>query len=178
LVAVRKFGASGGSSIWVTDLSRKSPSPITFGRNDVSPVWSPSGKHIAFFRLVGKNAGVHIVDWPDASKDQFLKGAVDAPTSWSLDERYLLLGRQTGRMILFALDGSHQQIPVGSRNGRSRQGQISPNGKLIAFSSNESGRNEIYVQPMQPATGYKKVSINGGLCAYRKLHLVVRVSPV
>jgi hypothetical protein len=164
LVAVVKLGASGGRSIWVTDLSRKSPSPITFGRNDVTPgVWSPSGKRLAFFRVVGKDVGVHIVDWPDASKDQFLKGAVDAPTSWSLDEKYLLLGRQAGRMILFALDGSQQQIPVGSRNGKSRQGQISPNGKFIAFTSNESGRNEIYVQPMQPATGYKKVSINGGL---------------
>jgi hypothetical protein len=66
-------------------------------------------------------------------------------------------------MILFALDGSQKPIPVGSRKGRSGQGQISPNGKFIAFTSNESGRNEIYVQAMPPATGYQKVSINGGL---------------
>jgi hypothetical protein len=65
-------------------------------------------------------------------------------------------------MILFALDGSQKLIPVGSRNGSSRQGRISPNGQFIAFTSNESGRDEIYVQPMPPATGYQKVSINGG----------------
>jgi hypothetical protein len=65
-------------------------------------------------------------------------------------------------MILFALDGSEKPIPVGSRNGASGQGQISSKGKLIAFTSNESGRNEIYVQPMPPATEYPKVSINGG----------------
>src|SRR5215471_2961958 len=40
LLAVRKFGALG-RSIWVTDLARKSPTRVTFGRNDVSPVWSP-----------------------------------------------------------------------------------------------------------------------------------------
>jgi hypothetical protein len=58
--------------------------------------------------------------------------------------------------------GSQKPIPVGSQNGGSRQGRISPNGKFIAFTSNESGRNEIYVEPMPPATGYQKVSINGG----------------
>ena len=66
------------------------------------------------------------------------------------------------RMTLFALDGSQKPIPVGSRNGASHQGRISPDGKFIAFTSTESGRLEIYVQPIPPATGYKKVSINGG----------------
>jgi dipeptidyl aminopeptidase/acylaminoacyl peptidase len=78
LVAVRKFGASG-RSIWVTNLTRISSSPITFGRNDVSPAWSPRGKRLAFFRVVGNDAGVHIVDVTDASKDQFYKGAIDSP---------------------------------------------------------------------------------------------------
>jgi Tol biopolymer transport system component len=44
-------------------------------------------------------------------------------------------------MFLFALDGSQKPIPVGSPNGNSRQGQISPNGKFIAFTSNESGQD-------------------------------------
>jgi Tol biopolymer transport system component len=161
LVAVRKFGAPG-RTIWVTDLARKSPTRVTFGRNDTSPVWSPGGKRLAFFRLVGKDVGVHIVDVADASKDQFLKGTVDAPTSWSPDEKYLLLGARTGQMILFALDGSQKPIPVGSRNGSSRQGRISPNGRFISFTSNESGQDEIYVQAMPPGTLQKKVSINGG----------------
>src|SRR5262249_24949731 len=72
----------------------------------------------AFLRNGGKDAGVHIVDVTDTSKDQFLKGGtVDAPTSWSPDEKYLLLGAGSGGMILFALDGSQKQISVGSRNG-------------------------------------------------------------
>jgi Tol biopolymer transport system component len=50
-------------------------------------------------------------------------------------------------MNLFALDGSQKLIPVGSRNGGYRLGSagISPDGKSIAFTSNESGRDEIYV---------------------------------
>src|SRR5215468_3178627 len=85
LVAVSRVGASG-TSIWVTDLARKSSSPITFGRGDVSPVWSPRGKRLAFQRR-GKDAGVHIVDVTDASKDQLLEGAVGGPMSWSPDEK-------------------------------------------------------------------------------------------
>ena len=65
-------------------------------------------------------------------------------------------------MFLVALDGSQKPIPVGSRNGGSSQGQISPNGKFIAFTSNESGRDEIYVQAVPPAPRYKNLSINGG----------------
>jgi Tol biopolymer transport system component len=146
----------------VTDLARKSPSPVTFGRNDVSPAWSPRGNHLAFLRFGGKDAGVHIVDVTDASKDQFFQGNVGAPTSWSPDEKYLLLQSRTGEMILFALDGSQKAIPVGSRNGSAREGRISPDGKFIGFTSNASGRGEIWVQPMPPVTGQTKVSINGG----------------
>jgi hypothetical protein len=65
-------------------------------------------------------------------------------------------------MTLFALDGSQKPIPVGSRKGSSSQGRISPKGKFIAFTSNESGRDEIYVQAMPPATVYRNLSINGG----------------
>jgi hypothetical protein len=79
LVAVRKFDASGGGNIWVTDLARKFSSPITFGRNDVRPVWSPNGKRVAFFRVVGKNVGLHIVDVTDGSKDQFFPATIDLP---------------------------------------------------------------------------------------------------
>jgi len=160
LVAVHK-SASGG--IWVTDLARKSMSPITFGWNDVAPVWSPTSKRLAFLRVAGKDAGVHIVDVTDASKDQFFEGTTGhGPHSWSPDEKYLLLQSRTGRMTLFALDGSQKPIPVGSRNGISRQGRISPDGKFIAFTSSESGRAEIYVQAMPPGTWQQRVSINGG----------------
>jgi len=40
-------------------------------------------KRLAFFRVVGEDVGVHIVDVKDASKDLFLKGTIDAPASWS-----------------------------------------------------------------------------------------------
>jgi hypothetical protein len=164
LAAVSRIGAAGGRNIWVTDLTRNSSSPITFGQHDCCPAWSPSGKRLAFLRVVGKDPGVHIVDVTDASKDELLKGAHNAPFSWSPDEKYLLLQSQTGRiLILFALDGSQKQIPVGSRNrGFGLGSGISPDGKFIAFTSNESGRDEIYVQAMPPSTGQWRVSINGG----------------
>ena len=82
------------------------------------------------------------------------------PTSWSSNGEHLL-GSSGNRVVLLPLSGDQKSIPVGSPNGNPGQGQFSPDGKFIVFYSDESGRAEIYVQPMPPASGQWKISING-----------------
>ena len=74
-----------------------------------------------------------------------------APVDWSRDGRYVLYrspGKTTG-FDLWALpmDGDRKPFPVVQTNFEERDGQFSPDGKWIAYQSNESGRVEIYVQP-------------------------------
>ena len=160
-VVMTRAGSSGNVDIWVTDLARKSPTRITFDPGlHVSPVWSPDGRRLAFLNL-GIQPGTRIVDANDSAKSQPL-GVAMGPSSWSPDGQYLLGTDPNGPMILAPLTGNGKPVPAGSPNGNSFQGHISPDGKYIAFTSDQSGRNEVYVQPMPPGTGQSKVSINGG----------------
>ncbi|MBZ5580046.1 MAG: protein kinase [Acidobacteriia bacterium] len=157
-VAVGRIDSSGTENLWVTDLARKSAVRLTFeaGRN-FSPVWSPDGKRLALVCACAK-PGLRVIDADGSARPEPAPAGRMAPTSWSPDGRYLLAS-----MALVPLTGDAKPIPVGSRNGRSGQGRFSPDGRYIAFTSRESGRAEIYVQPVPPATGQTKISINGGL---------------
>jgi Tol biopolymer transport system component len=165
-VAVRRTTPSQrGQYIWKTDLARKSSQRLTFGADnlrDLSPVWSPDSNDVAFLHLgYGKDSGVYLVDTKDTSKSQLVQNRIEEPKSWSPDGKYLLL-ESRGGLSLLPLTGDRKPIPVGSRNGRSYDGRISPDGKFIAFTTDESGRNQVYVQRMPPDIEQKTVSISGG----------------
>jgi Tol biopolymer transport system component len=88
-------------------------------------------------------------------------------TDWSRDGRFLLYRSndpQTDWDIwAMPLDGDRHPFPVVRTKFEERDGQFSPDGKWIAYQSNESGRFEIYVQPF-PGPGAKlRASINGGV---------------
>src|SRR5207247_1060925 len=60
------------------------------------------------------------------------------------------------------LKGDRKPFPVARTNFDEREGQFSPDGKWVAYESNESGRFEIYVQPFPGPGGKFQVSTNGG----------------
>jgi Tol biopolymer transport system component len=126
-------------------------------------VWSRDGR-IAFRRQAGgKDDGVYIVDTKDNSKNQLVYQGAPTVSSWSQDGKYLLLTSQPGRINLLPLSGEQKLIPIGSPHGRSFAGRISPKNKFIAFTSDQNGRPEIWVQPMPPDTGQTlPVSFGGG----------------
>jgi Tol biopolymer transport system component len=162
-VAMSRTDASGNEDVWVTDLVRRSSTRLTFDPgSDFSPVWSPDGKRLAFLSL-GSPQGIHVVDANDGAKQQLLIAPrTMAPSSSSPDGKYLLAAFLSGKMTLVPLTGNGKPMPFGSANGNSSQGRFSADGRYIAFTSDQSGRNEVYVQPMPPATGQWKVSIEGG----------------
>jgi Tol biopolymer transport system component len=87
-------------------------------------------------------------------------------TDWSRDGRFLLYRSNDSKtdwdIWAMPLDGDRKPFPVVRTKFEERDGQFSPDGKWIAYQSNESGRFEIYVQPFPGPGAKSRVSINGG----------------
>ena len=155
--------------IWLLDLGRGVFSRFTFDAGvDDGPVWSPDSRQIAFR---SNRKGVYDMYVKSAigpgSEELLLASAQDKnPTDWSPDGRFLLYYNtdpKTGNDI-WALprDGDRKPFPVVQTNFEERDEQFSPDGKWIAYQSNESGRFEIYIQPFPGPGGQAQVSTNGG----------------
>src|ERR1043166_8336253 len=89
-----------------------------------------------------------------------------APTDWSSDGRFLLFRRidpQTGQDLwVVSIVGDKKPFPFLKTPFDERDGQFSPDGKWIAYQSNESGRFEVYVRPFPDPGESFQISTNGG----------------
>src|SRR5262249_46922035 len=88
------------------------------------------------------------------------------PLDWSPDGRFLLYADQdpkTGfKVWALAMDGDRKPFPVAGTNFVEDMAQFSPDGKWVAYQSNESGRYEIYIQPFPGPGSRAQVSTDGG----------------
>jgi serine/threonine protein kinase/Tol biopolymer transport system component len=144
--------------LWLTDLSRGTSTRFTFGSSyTVGGAWSPDGSQIIFtsyrdgqYNLYRKRA--------NGLKDEelLLRASSDRklPTDWSRDGRFLIydvLSSQTkGDIWVLPLDGNKKPFVFLGTEFYEQDGRFSPDGHLIAYASNESGRDEIYVRTFSP----------------------------
>jgi eukaryotic-like serine/threonine-protein kinase len=166
---------NGRADIWISDLTRGATTRLTFEEgNKYGPIWSPDGSRIAF---QSDPKGVFDLYWKSATgagTEELLLSTPQSktPTDWSPDGRFLLYrsGDSASGYDLWALpiNGERKPFPVIQTNFEERDGQFSPDGKWIAYQSDESGRFEIYLQPFagpdepQKPGGKWQVSSNGG----------------
>lgn len=173
-IAMGRFDVqSGGSDIWLFDISRGVSSRFTFDSAlELAPLWAPDGKSIAF---ASNRAGVWDVyerhlDRPngaDAAADRRLLESTTNkyPQDWSPDGGWLLYTRwdaETGEDLWLMRADSGETRPFLQAEFDQREAQFSPDGRWVAYASNESGRHEIYVRPFGGGIGQWKVSIDGG----------------
>jgi len=170
-VALGLSGGTGeGQDLWVRDLARNITSRLTFDKgNDINPVWSPEGTRIAFasdrrppYRsYVRLASGVGGEDTLSAAP---LSPA--GPTDWSPDGVSLIL-RQRGQQgqwdVVTLQPGPAAQSSLFAAAPYSETwGKYSPDGRWIAYSSDESGTPQVYVRMADGSGGKWQVSIDGG----------------
>jgi len=167
------------AALWVYDLTRNTRTRLTFGNENYShPVWSPDGSQIAYTQGGGaaNDAGHRILSKASngtGQEKQLLSldpttGMQQALCDWSPDGRYLMF--RTGTSLtgdgfdlwILPLFGDRKSFPYITGPGDQLYAQFSPDGRWVAYTSSETGRNEVYVAPF-PRTGAKwQVSQNGG----------------
>jgi Tol biopolymer transport system component len=142
-----------------------------------SAIWSPDGTRIVFSSDRGGFSNLYVKPATGAGPEQLMPIeapqdvsarllAGQSPSDWSLDGRYLLYRTQSAKtrydLWAWPLDGSTKSFPIAQTDADDRDGAFSPDGKWVAFESDESGRFEIYVQRF-PGPGTKwPISTNGG----------------
>ena len=141
---------------------------------EAGPVWSPDSSKVLYrsnrsgrVRLYLRDVGSQRDDAIFGSEEQVAAhgGAFNTvPTSWSPDESQAVyaVARTTGYdLFAFAISGSAKAYPLVSTPFNDLQGRISPDGKWLAFASDETGRFEAYVQRFPEGYGRQQVSSGG-----------------
>jgi Tol biopolymer transport system component len=163
IVVGRNIGSAW--DLWLIDLARGVTRRLTSDPAlDANGVWSPDGSRIAFFSA-RNGGGIYTKSVTGTEREDVLLESA-GPLDWSPDGRFLLYGEEkptTGSdLSALPMAGGGTPVPVAQSRFNERDGQFSPDGKWIAYGSDESGRSEIYVQPF-PGPGNKtQVSTAGG----------------
>ncbi|HEY4362904.1 MAG TPA: protein kinase [Bryobacteraceae bacterium] len=178
-VAVRDTPSGQNGDIWLIEFARGIRTRLTFRQSPGSiPVWSPDGKNIIFSAgTTGLEAIYEKASSGAGEERQLLKtpGETLIPASWSRDGSFLLyvVSDQKSHSNIWLLPiespgaGERKPVLLLATGFNSSWPQFSPDGRWIAYNSNESGRAEVYVRPFdaaRPALGEGKwqVSKDGG----------------
>jgi len=160
---------AGSRDLWLYELARGAVSRLTFDPSENSDaVWSPDGKQIVFESTRGGSRGLYKKLSSGAGAEETLFKASDlrAPRDWSSDGKFILFERsdpKTGSYLwVLPLFGDRKPIPFHQTEFQELDGRFSPNGRWIAYDSNESGKREVYVQPFPASAGKWQISTNGG----------------
>lgn len=150
--------------IWIYEPARGATTRLTFDPSQhQAPIWSPDGKKILFssnsklsFHLYLKNAD------GSGSEDELDLGVVPSGNAWdwSRDGKYILVRK--GIELWYLSWPERIAKPLFQTKWTARNAQFSPDGRWMAYASNETGRMEIYVSPFPSGNGKWQVSNAGG----------------
>lgn len=155
-------GEWGRENIWVIGAFGENPTRVSFDDGSQLAVWSTDGHRVMYTaqrRLIVKDV--------DRGTEQVVLDSVPGTLQdWSRDGRYVVFSRidEHSHLLGVKLDSNHVPFTFArSESFNETQAQLSPDGRWIAYTSNESGRDEVYVQAFPSGGSKRQVSINGGV---------------
>jgi serine/threonine protein kinase/Tol biopolymer transport system component len=157
--------------IWVFDQALHRETRLTFDQlHNWTPVWSPDGSQLAYSSNPKEKFHLYVrsADGSGARQPLLEDDATEYVDSWSLDGKYVAFARMSpgGKsgwdiwgMPLF---GDRRPFPIVESQSNKEDPSFSPNGKWLAYDSDESGQWEVYVVPFPRGEGKWQVSKGGG----------------
>jgi Tol biopolymer transport system component len=169
VIVTRADSQNGLVDLWMVDAARKLRTRLTFEDGlDTSPVWSPAENEIVF----GSSAGgsMALVRKPlDGRTAPAPLGKAEhprRPTDWSLDGKWIAFEESHPRtrrdLWIMPASGSGEPSVLAQSPFNEYQGQFSPDAKWLAYTSDETGRPEIYIRNLQGPDRPLRVSTDGG----------------
>jgi Tol biopolymer transport system component len=167
VLAVRSF--ANATEIWQIEAVRGVATRMTFARPfNYTPAWSPDGHRFVFASDAQSGRNLHVRDASGAGAEDLLV-KFDSPfndvNDWSSDGSTLVIRRldpQTGEDLWLApAKPGGKPAPFLRTPFNERDGRLSPDGRWIAYRSDESGRSELYVQPFPSGGAKVRVSTDG-----------------
>jgi Tol biopolymer transport system component len=157
--------------IWLFDLARPS-APLrlgTRGARQSDPVWSGDGRHVAYASIGAGRNGIYRRS-VGGNEELIIQLDTPAwPTDWTADGRHLVVATpafgQSGSSMdvaIIATEGGQGLQPLLATEANEAQARVSPDGRWIAYTSDESGRPEVYVQRFPEPGERIGVSVGGG----------------
>jgi eukaryotic-like serine/threonine-protein kinase len=149
--------------LWLASASREEFARLE--TDGIAPLWSPGGDRVAFTSRGGFDMLIRAIDRPDTARRLLSDDAIKILNDWSPDAEDLVFTRIADRTNLdlwtVRADGSAAR-PLLATPANEHQARISPDGRWMAYTSNESGVLEVYVE-RYPELGQKRaVSVGGG----------------
>ncbi len=168
-VAVGVSTPGGGLDIWVKQLDRGPFLRITFSGRDRRPTWSPDGHEIAFVRDSGSGGDVYARAVDGSGKERRLAhiGRPIQEVEWSHDGHWIVVRTETGAagngdILAVSTSGDTSTVPLATSSYTELQPALSPDGRWVAYVSNEAVTNEVYVRPFPNAEAGRWQVSNGG----------------
>jgi serine/threonine protein kinase/Tol biopolymer transport system component len=169
-VAMSVFDASLRTrDIWLFDVARELRTRFTFDRGDEwTSIFSRDGGRIVFNTRRKGPLDLYVKASNGVGpEEELVADALDKiPFDWSVDGRFVLFGASTANngadLWVLPLDGDRKPLPFLQTPFWDGPARFSPNGRWIAYGSNESGRNEVYVAPFPRREGKWQISTAGG----------------
>ena len=167
------FGRSEGAGtqdVYLQDLSRGNVTRLTFDPGvDATAVFSPDETQVVFYSSRGGKGNFYRKPATGAGNDELVMES-DGGTfadSWSRDGKYLLYEKNGGAgtkidLWILPMTGGGKAFPYLETEFEEAHAQFSPDGRWIAYASNESGRAEVYVQSFPIGSGKWQISTTGG----------------
>jgi Tol biopolymer transport system component len=165
-------GGSRETDIWVYDLTRDVPTRLTFVGDAVWPIWAPDGRHILFFGSGSKGGRGTDLHWmsPDGGGPPERVMAVPSPTQLSPSSASatglvaIAKRNDEGRseVSVLPLDGDRKPTLAVQGPFNVAWPAFSSDGRWLAYGSDASGRNEVYVQAYPGSGPQHRISRDGG----------------
>jgi Tol biopolymer transport system component len=158
---------AANDQIWVYDLERSTLSPQTLRWNNNYAIWTPDGSRLTFGSTQGWplwNLFWQPADGSGPAERLTTSANVQGPQAWSPDGKTLVFSEQgpTYDVWILPLDADRKPRPFLHGPFNEFQARLSPSGRWLAYVSDESGREEIYVVPFPASGGRWPISTDGG----------------